>query len=230
MLLIRAENGASALGGTCRAILYQSGGPSPLALPQNTWGGPRNSASRTSDCFNPLKAVELVEAAQQALAIGLPFNRHLTVHWEKANLNDAQAAKATGRLVKLIRDWVRKHGGTIAYAWVRENGPRKGSHSHLLLHIPEGLSMAFTRRWYAKVTGWRGRVPKHALKCVCIAHTARAGLSGSDWYLANLAWLVGYLLKGSDARTSEALGLSKSEEGGTIIGKRIAISLNLRPR
>ena len=226
-LLIQRGNSVSAQAGTTRALLYKSGGPSPLALPQNTWGGARNSASRTSDCFKRLKAVQLVEAAQRALVIGLPFNRHLTVHWTKANLTDAQAAAATGRMVKLIRDWVHKHGGEIAYVWVRENGPRKDSHSHILLHVPEGLSMAFTRRWYKRVTGWPSRVPGRALKCVCIGGTARAALSGSDWYLANLAWLVGYLVKGSDARTSEALGLSRSDEGGTIIGKRVAISLNL---
>ena len=75
-----------------------------LTQPKNTWGGPRNSASRASYCINCMKAAELVEAAQRALAKGLPFNRHLTVHWAKANLSDAEAAVATGRMIQFIRD------------------------------------------------------------------------------------------------------------------------------
>lgn len=227
-LLIQAENSVSAEAGTHRAILYESGGPSPLALSQNTWGGARNSTSRESDCLKPLKAVELVEAAQRALAIGLPFNRHLTVHWAKANLTDAEAAAATSRLVKLIRDWVRKKGGQVVYAWVRENGPDKGCHSHILLHIPEGLSLALTRRWYKLVTGWHGRVPKRAVKSVCVGGASRAGVSSSEWYLANLAKLIGYVLKGSDSRMGEALGLDAYGKGGRIIGKRVAISMTLK--
>ena len=92
-----------------------------------------------------MKAIELIEAAQRALAIGLPFNRHLTVHWAKANLSDAEAAAATGRMIKLICDWARKHGGKVVHAWVRENGPDKGTHSHILLHIPQGLSLGLER-------------------------------------------------------------------------------------
>ena len=227
-LLIQPENSVRAEAGTDHAILYESSAPSPLTLPKNTWGGPRNSASRTSDYINCLKAIELIEAAQRALAIGRPFNRHLTVHWAKANLTDAEAAAATGRMIKLIRDWARKHGGEVAYAWVRENGPDKGSHSHILLHIPDGLSLGFTRRWYRLAAGWKGTVPKHAVNSVCIGGTALAGLSGSEWYIANLAKLLAYLLKGTGEPTGRALGLAEYGEGGAIVGKRIAIGQNLR--
>ena len=207
---------------------YQSDGLSPPLPSQNTWGGARNSASRVSDYINPVKAVELVEAAQRAMAIGLPFNRHLTVHWGKAGLSDSDAAFATGRMIKLIRDWVRKNGGKIAYAWVRENGADKGTHSHILLHVPQGLTLVFTRRWYRLATGWQGRVPKRALKSVCIGGTASSAVSGSEWYTANLSRLLGYVLKGGEARTVRALGLTEHSEGGSIIGKRTAISQNLR--
>jgi hypothetical protein len=79
-----------------------------------------------------VKAVEVVEAAQRAITIGRPFNRHLTVHWEKAGLTDAEAARATGRLLKLIKDWARRHGGT-AYTWVREKWSRQGEpYAHTL--------------------------------------------------------------------------------------------------
>lgn len=227
-LLIQRENSAFADDGTCSALLYESKALSPpLAIP-NTWGGPRNSACRVSEHIRPLKALEFVEAAQKAHVIGLPFNRHLTVHWGKAGLHDAQAAAATGRLIKLMREWVRKRGGATAYAWLREEGPYKGPHSHILLHMPEGLSLAFTRRWYKRVTGWTAKVPRFAVKSVCIGGTARAGFSGSDWYLANLAYVVGYLLKGSDASTGVALGLDEHSLGGSIVGKRMSICTSLK--
>lgn len=227
-LLIQTENSAFADDGTGLAILYTSNGLSPPLPTPNTWGGSRNSASRVSEHISQLKALEFVEAAQRAYAIGLPFNRHLTVHWGKAGLRDAEAAAATGRLIKLIREWVQKRGGSTAYAWMREEGPYKGPHSHILLHVPAGLSLAFTRRWYKRVTGWNKKVPPYAVRSVCIGGTARAGFSGSDWYLANLAYVVGYLLKGSDQSTGDALGLDKHGVGGSIIGKRLSICSSLK--
>ena len=226
-LFKQAENSASRVNGTGRAILMKSIAPSPPLRSRKTWGGARNHGDRESASIKALKAVELVEAAQRASAIGLPFNRHLTVHWAKARLTDREAAAATGRLIKLIRDWARKRGGDVAHAWVRENGPGKGSHTHILLHIPEGLSLSLSRRWYRLATGWRGRVPKHAVKTVCIGGTARAGRSRSDWYQMNLARLLAYVLKGSNREAGLGLGLDAWDEGGSIIGKRIAISANL---
>ena len=70
----------------------------------------------------------------------------------KGGLTDVQAASATGRMVQLITDWVRGQGGAMPYASVRENGPDKGSHVHILLHVPEGLAMRLTRRWYRTST------------------------------------------------------------------------------
>lgn len=226
-LLIQRENSGCGCNGTGSANLYESSGPYPPAPHQRTWGGARNSASRRSTCISLLKAVELVEAAQRAIAMGRPFNRHLTVHWEKAGLTDAQAATATGSFVKLIVDWARRHGGTC-YAWVRENGERKGSHTHILLHVPRGLSLSLTKRWYRSVTGWKGRVPSGALLTRRIGGTASSAFSGSDWYLCNLACVVGYVLKGVEARDGIALGLERHGVGGTITGKRLSISGCLR--
>ncbi len=227
-LIIQRRNSGSDYLGTGHADLCESGGPSPSSPLANTWGGTRNSASRLSDSIGLLKAVELVEAAQRAMAIGLPFNRHLTVHWRTAGLTDAEAASATGRLVKLILDWARRHGGT-AYAWVRENGHRRRSHTHILLHVPRGLKLGLTTRWYRLSTGQKGRIP-NAVKTVCIGGNAEAAFSGSDWYQANLAYVVGYILKGVDERSGIALGLDRYAEGGAIIGKRLSISGSLRQR
>jgi hypothetical protein len=174
-----------------------------------------------------LKAIELVEAVQKAMAIEMPLNRHLVVHWEKGGLSDTQGAEATGRLLKLITDWVRGQGGAAPYVWVRENGRDKGSHVHILLHIPDGLGMRLTRRWYRATT--KCLMPRSgAVDTRCIGGTARAGFSRSDWYQANLAKLLHYLLKGADERTGKALGLDGWLEGGAIVGKRLSISAKLR--
>lgn len=226
-LMIQQENSHFCYSGTKVANLYESSGPYPPAPHVRAWGGARNSGSRQSNSISLVKAVEVVEAAQRAIAIGRPFNRHLTVHWEKAGLTDAEAASATGRLLKLISDWLRRHGGT-AYTWVRENGDGKGSHTHILFHVPRGLSLSLTKRWYRIVTGWKGSVPNGALLTKRIGGTARCAFSNSDWYLANLSYVVGYVLKGVEARHGIALELETYGVGGSITGKRLAISGILR--
>ncbi len=157
----------------------------------------------------------------------MPFNRHLTVHWERSGLTDLQAAEATGRMLKLITDWARKKGGPVPYAWVRENGPDKGSHVHILVPLPNGLAMSLTRRWYRVATKCR-RPRNGAVKTRRIGGTARAAISASDWYQANLAKLLHYLLKGVDEQTGKALGLGDWAAGGDILGKRMSISSKLR--
>jgi hypothetical protein len=211
------------------AILYVSGAFPEAALTPSTWGGPRNTATRLSENINALKAIELVEAAQKAMAIGMPYNRHLVVHWEKGGLSDAQGAAATGRLLKLITDWVRGRGCAAPYVWVRENGSDKGSHVHILLHMPDGLGMRLTRRWYRATTKC-SKPRSGAVDTRCIGGTARAGFSRSDWYQANLAKLLHYLLKGVDEQTGRALGLDHWQEGGDIIGKRLSISALVREK
>ena len=226
-LLKRAGNSACRKDGTGPAILYKSGGTCSPAQRFNSWGGPRNSASRRSDHLTPLQAVEFVEAAQNAIAIGKPFNRHLTVHWTKARLAENEAAAATGRMVKLIRDWSRKSGGTVLYAWIRETGPGKGTHSHILMHVPLGMKLHRTRSWYKQAARLQGSVPKRCVRSECIGASAQSASGGSEDYLANVTRLVAYLLKGCDPVTAAELGLERWSEGGRIIGKRVSIS---RPR
>jgi len=191
-----------------------------------SWGGARNRADRTSEHIKLGAALGLVEAARHALRAGMPFNRHLTVHWGMGGIEDHEAAKATGKLTKLIGDWVRKRGGRFANAWVREMGARKGSHAHLLLHIPEGIHLGhMTRRWVGGIV--RVTPPKLVLTRP-IGGVTRAAFSGSDWYEDNLAAVVSYLLKGVDPTTGETFGLDDFGMGGRIIGKRVSISQNLR--
>jgi hypothetical protein len=205
-------------------LLYSEASSSQSA---HGWGGARNRAARTSEYIKLAAALELVDAARWAIAAGVPFNRHLTVHWALGGINDRDASAATGRLVKLIGDWVRKRGGRFAHAWVREMGRRKGSHVHILLHIPKNLRLGhMTSRWVRSILG---RTKKGTIKTRAIGGTAKAAFSGSDWYEDNLAAVVAYLLKGVSVEAGEALGLDSAAAGGWIIGKRIAISQNLRP-
>jgi hypothetical protein len=139
-------------------------------------------------------------------------------------MSESEAAAATGRFVKLVRDWARKNGGAVLYEWIRETGARKGTHSHILLHLPEGLRLSRTRHWYKKAARLVGPVPKRAVRSERIGGTARSGQDGSEWYLSNLARLLAYLLKGSDQTTAASLGLDRWGEGGRIIGKRVSIS------
>lgn len=205
--------------------LIYSGAPIPLAA--NGWGGARNDASRTSDYIKLETALEFVDAARWAMAAGMPFNRHMTIHWTMSGIEDSEAAAATGRYVKLIGDWIRKRGGAFAHSWAREMASPKGSHAHLLLHIPKGLKLGhMTRRWLLTVAG---NAPAKAIKTKPIAGTIDAGFSASDWYECNLATVVAYLLKGVSPETGELLGLDRVASGGRIIGKRVSISQNLRP-
>ena len=212
--------------GTALAILYESDGPLPASRLRSGWGGARNSASRLSEHIRLDMASALVEAVQQASEAGLPLNRHLTVHWRMGGIPDSRAARATGKLTKLIADWLKRRGGRLAYAWIRENGDLKGSHAHLLFHLPEGVQLGhMTRRW-AKLLFGRA-VPK-AIKTEVIGGYTRASFSGSNWYQDNLAYVLAYLLKGVDARSGTLLDLDRSGEGGWIVGKRVGISQNIQ--
>jgi hypothetical protein len=219
------------------------------------WGGRRNSAARTSSSLSLNQAAQIIEAAQFAAAIGLPFNRMLTIHWGQAGIADCRAAWATGRFLKLASDWIAKRCGRfskvgrnrqrIAWAWVRENGDGKGSHVHILMHLPadkitgENGKRAgdktpakqraklgnMPRRWLRSITG----APYIAgtIKTERIGGTAGAAQASPAAYRDNLAAVVGYVLKGASPAAARALGLERIEAGGVIIGKRAATSQNV---
>lgn len=190
-------------------------------------GGARNRPDRVTTALSERDAGKVLEATARALQIGLPFNRFTTVHWEAAGVADG--LKATGRLLKLMGDWLRSRGRHAPFLWVREDGPGKGAHVHILLHLPPDLIDAFNRRqrgWLA-VCGarWRGGV----LRTRSIGRTYRQALGGGQDYLANLAETVDYVLKGADHRARERFGIRRCEGGGTVVGKRCGVSQNLGP-
>jgi len=213
--------------GTSRAIKNRiSSGASDS---EKRWGGTRNSATRTSSSMSLNQATNIIAAAQFAAAIGSPFNRHMTIHWEQAGVPDSRAAWATGRFLKLAGDWIAKRSSQleinqpkskraarIAWAWVRENGDGKGSHVHILLHLPankitgkngpnahgdntpgkqrQGLGN-IPRRWLRSITGTS--YLSSTIKTQRIGGTAGAAMTAPAAYQANLAAVVSYLLKGA---------------------------------
>lgn len=194
--------------------------PSPVPASLFQHGGARNSASRTSDGLTLTQAEKLVEAAQTASVIGRPLNRHICVHWEAAGLTDKEAMGATTGFLKYLREWLR---GQTAYIWTRENGDGKGSHLHILAHIPETKKMsgALSRRWVQR----------------CAMRTYRAGaifsrkITGASQptealYSQNLSKVLAYILKGTEPKAAVSLGLVH-EHGGQVIGKRCGNSRNI---
>jgi hypothetical protein len=192
------------------------------------WGGARNRGDRVSDSLSLHQAEGIVRAAHRACAIGLPFNRHVTIHWERAGVADAKAAGAIGAYLTLARDWLRKRGWGFAYSWVRENGDDKGSHVHILMHIDPAIAQPFTamqRRWLRRVTGKPYR--KGVIRTSRIGGSVRAFETAPEAYQANLAVVVGYVLKGASQGAAMALGLDRLESGGSIIGKQAGWSVNV---
>lgn len=167
-------------------------------------------------------------AAQRAMVLGKPLTRHLTVRLERQGIPDADAVKAIGRLITLLRDHVRKtNGSEIAYIWSREYGAIIGGHVHMLLHLPAGYVWQGQRvqRWIERISGRAYR--KGTIKTTRIGRAANAHESNPNLYLANLATVVGYVIKGACPKAEAALKLERTKAQGRVIGKRCGRSQNI---
>ena len=203
------------------------GVPSELPI-KRIKGGARNRADRESHGLTPAQIANLSAAAGHAAAIGVPLNRMLTIHWGAAGVPLDGMAAATGRFTDLLAKAIARHGSRTAWAWVHENGPKKGWHLHLLAHVPAALVSRMTglqRGWLRRITGkpYRARV----------IHSkpigGRLGLEGGNPELqaVNLAIARDYILKGASPLAAAQFGLERLEPGGRIIGKRCGTSQNI---
>ena len=174
--------------------------------------------NRITGSLTHAQVAGVTAAAKHASLIGLPLNRHVTLRLERAGVADIGSVSAIGRFLTCLRDWLRKRGHFSAHVWVRERGPVIGSHVHILLHLPSGVSLrgGRTRRWIEAVTG-----SKYVAGTVC---TRRIG---SVAYEANLGNLVAYLCKGASPNVAEELNLPRRKRGGSIVGKRAGWSQNV---
>lgn len=212
--------------GTVRAIVIRI--PSCPALPGippvGSWGGARNSACRTSASLTEKQVELLAGAAAFAHRIGLPLNRHVTLHWQHAGIADDVAALATTAFLKLLLDSIRKSGGDGAALWARENGDGKGSHAHIIAHVPAaqlGMVKRLQRRWVRKATGQPYRAG------TLHGRPVAGGSPGDARYHANLEAVVRYVVKGADTDAARLHGLTRLEPGGAVIGKRCGTTQNI---
>ena len=222
--LITAENGQSAHAGTPLANITDNLSCS-LGPVASGWGGARNRADRMSETLTKAQCGKLIAAARFAHAIGLPFNRHWTIHSEKAGIQAHDGQRFVRRVLKSAGTAARRHGGQLAGIWVRENGEGKGEHVHILMHLPRGMKLANrTRRW---VVAAGGTYQPRVSRVRSIGGLLSSAELNDERYLANADNVLAYLLKHGDESAMEALGLLLWGQRGLIMGKRCGSTQNI---
>lgn len=167
----------------------------------------------------------MLAAADHAERIGLPFNRHWTVHYQQAGIAEHDATRFIGRLLKLAGDYARRNNGTFTAMWARENGEGKGGHVHILMHLRADLSLVGrTRRW-VRLAG--GKCVRGVSYVRAVAGRLLAADNGGDHYRHNAERVRTYLLKGAVRSAGEALGLATFGQAGAIVGKRCGWTQNI---
>lgn len=173
---------------------------------------------------------KLIAATGHANAIGLPFNRFITIHWEAADIAPAGIVKATGRYIDLLTKLIARHGVSTALIWVQESGHGKGNHIHILAHVPASMVKHITssnRKWLRSISGNKTR--KGVIKSVPIGGRLNIENSNPEMHLVNQDAALAYVLKGADANAAHRYGLTRLEPGGVCIGKRCGVSQNIEP-
>ena len=191
-------------------------------------GGARNRADRESTALTGRQVANLIAAAGHARAIGLPFTRMVTIHWEAAGVPPLGLARATGRFLDLLSKALARHGAGSAWLWVHESGVGKGAHCHLLAHVPPDLVKVISRLQ----AGWLRRITGRPYKARVIHSKPIGGRLGLETgnpalHARNAEAALGYLLKGADADARTAFELARHEPGGRILGKRCGTSQNI---
>lgn len=213
-----------------QAGAYKSGAPLSSKARIFQRGGRRTRPVRTSNTLGQPELERLLAVIRLAPEIGLPLNRLVTIHWERAGIAPGPAiAAATARLLKYARDWLRGHRQPFAYVWVRENDcgdGTKGDHVHILCHVPDGMTFGRNQmRWLRLIAGapYRARV----IDTRRVGGHANTATASPDHYQANLEAVADYVLKGAERDAAEVLGLGRWGDGGRIMGRRSGISRNL---
>lgn len=207
--------------------------------------GGKRVAKAVTATLSKSQVQAVIGGASRSIALGVPLNRFVTVHWGALSVSERDSFKATQNLLRRARDWLRDNGAKVAWVWVRETSPQepeKGAHVHWLLHVPEGLRAAFLGRLKGWVLASAGQGVRYRAGAV---HSRSVGSVGCEvrapeTHRANLQAVVAYMLKGMAAGDSEiaAEGLSRiwaglgAEQlrcatGGLVSGKRAGFSCNL---
>lgn len=151
----------------------------------------------------------------------------LTVHFDAAGIADP--VRAMGQLLKLMGDWLRCYNSGITAVWVREAGPEKGEHVHILLSLPPNKVTAFNRRqraWFKRIGAvWKAGV--YLSRSIGGSHKAAFCDVSADLYQQELSGALDYLLKGADAKARASHGIRRCEDGGELWGKRCGTTENI---
>lgn len=194
-------------------------------------GGARNSRARKSEALSERQVRGIIDAAYYAQKIGLPLNRHLTVHWGRMGIGEAGATAATGALLRRAGQVLRAWSFPFAYVWVRENDigdGSKGPHSHIMMHVPPAAARQFVRLqigWIEQIAG--RKYVAGTLRTKRIGGRVDTATTSPEQYQPNLDRVIRYVLKGALKDTAAKLGLPRCDTGGLIIGKRAGWSENI---
>lgn len=186
-------------------------------------GGARNRADRQSHHLTRRQCLQLIEAAERAEAAAQPFNRFITILWQRGGMDAAMNVRATGAFIKLAADWMRPRGHRLAWAWVQESSRKNGAHVHILLHVPPRLDPLFRvmpLRWVKGLLP--GRYAAGTIDTQRIAG-AQCIATAPALYRANIDRKLKYMLKGATAAVGANLGLVRLGEASTVIGKRLGV-------
>ena len=191
-------------------------------------GGARNKRDRVSMCLTRGQCETAIAATLTAVSISLLPNRFITISWELGGLRPELTVQATGRFIKLVREWVQSQGHTTAWLWVQECGPVIGAHCHILLHVPPNLDWEFRSRpraWVTKILN--GHYVRGALQSKRFTFAPRRG-EPSSIYIAELLGRLHYMLKCTPRRFESELGLASHGrvtwgQRQKVIGKRVGV-------
>ena len=192
-------------------------------------GGSRPRRGKVSKALTIEEVQKIGMAMHTAWMMGVPFNRFITIHWERAGIAEVDAAQATASFLKYARDYLGSKCLPFAYIWVRENDEgdgSKGHHVHILAHLPRGQSLGRLQRgWIRAITGMS--YCKKVILTRPIARHSDAARTTPQLYQFNLAILRDYCLKGASYDAAMAFSLPSWRLGGRVIGQRVGMSKNL---
>jgi len=184
----------------------------------------RNSISRTSEYLSANQIELLIGAWRYASNIGLPLNRHITIHFGMNGIADESAAGVISAFLKIINDRCKKAGHEFAATWVRENGEHKGSHVHIFAHIADEFLPLLIR----SQCGWLNKASGKKMRGGSLRGKIVRGYGSNDALMRrNSQNIVNYLLKQSTLVKKSRFGITKADVGSAIIGKRCGTTQNI---
>lgn len=87
---------------------------------------------------------------------GVTMNVHVVIIWSMMGIDEVEGAKRLGKYLSEAMKWMQvgsgprwhrvknpREGVELRYAWVHENAPGRGFHSHILMNVPPALTKSF---------------------------------------------------------------------------------------